>query len=258
MEIRLLPSSFEADGTASQRQHTSCLLVNDSVAIDAGSLAQAATSDNCEKIRDIVLTHAHLDHIAGLPLFIDDLFANLEEPIRIHASRDVINTLEKDIFNWSVYPRFSELKNEFGPVIEYKELVAGVSATIKGLDFRPIMVNHKVPSTGFIVSDGRRKLALTGDTAEMDEFWDEVNALSDLNALLVECAFPDSIHELAAISHHLTPSMLRTELLKFHHSKTPIYVFNIKPRYRDDVVRELAQLNLLNLEIMPVGSTVII
>ncbi len=251
-----MPSSFEADGTASQRQHTSCLLVNDSVAIDAGSLAQAATADNCEKIRDIVLTHAHLDHIAGLPLFIDDLFAILEEPIRIHASRDVINTLEKDIFNWSVYPRFSELKNEFGPVIEYREFIPGNMVSIQGLDFRPIKVNHKVPSTGFVVSDKKRTLALTGDTAEMDEFWDEVNALSDLDALLVECAFPDSMHELAAISHHLTPSKLRAELLKFQHVKAPIYVLNIKPRYRQQVVRELTQMGILNLNIMPIGLAI--
>ena len=35
----------------------------------------AASSVQQSAIRDVVLTHAHLDHIAGLPLFIDDLFS---------------------------------------------------------------------------------------------------------------------------------------------------------------------------------------
>src|SRR3712207_8672222 len=54
------------------------------------------------------------DHIAGLPLFIDDSFAGLEEPIRVYATREVIEILERDIFNWDVYPNFSELKNQNG------------------------------------------------------------------------------------------------------------------------------------------------
>ena len=71
-----------------------------------------------ELVKDVVLTHAHLDHIAGLPLFLDDQFSTISEPLRIHASSEVIEILERDVFNWSIYPRFSELRNQFGPVVE--------------------------------------------------------------------------------------------------------------------------------------------
>ena len=108
MKLQLLPSTFDENGTASPRQHLSCFIVDDQVAIDAGSLAMAATAVQKKQIRDIVLTHAHLDHIAGLPLFIDDLFANLDAPVCVHAAPEVIETLERDIFNWAIYPRFSE------------------------------------------------------------------------------------------------------------------------------------------------------
>src|SRR3954449_4883756 len=109
MKVQLLPSSFEKDGSPSERQHLSCLVINDTVAVDAGSLAMAATNEVRSKLRDVVLTHAHLDHIAGLPLYVDDLFASLETPITVHALWEVIEILERDVFNWSVFPRFSEI-----------------------------------------------------------------------------------------------------------------------------------------------------
>lgn len=254
MKIRLLPSTFNSDGSVSNRQHYSCILVNDTVAIDAGSLANAAGKKGRNEIRDVVLTHAHLDHIAGLPLFIDDLFPVLTEPIRVHASREVIEILETHIFNWEVYPRFSELTNEFGNVIAYSEIENDKEFSVRDLRLTPIAVNHRVPTLGFIVSDDNSSFAITGDTAEMDSFWATVNAKEKLDMLLVECAFPDEFDELAAISHHLTPKKLAVELLKFAHPECPIRVVNIKPAYRDAVVAQLNELNIDRLEVLEIGK----
>jgi len=249
----MLPSSINGDGSASNRQHYSCLLVDGRVTIDAGSLAGSINEEERFAIRDIVLTHAHLDHIAGLPLFIDDLFSVLTEPIRVHARREVIDILEEHIFNWQVYPRFSELTNQHGKVIEYVVIEPERELSIGNLSFRALTVNHKVPSLGFVVSDSNSTFAITGDTAEMDGFWKTVNALEKLDCLFVECAFPDDFEELAAISHHLTPNGLAKELMKFRHSDCPIQVVNIKPSYRDAVVRQLSDLNIAKLEVFEIG-----
>jgi len=217
MKLQLLPSTFDENGTASPRQHLSCFVVDDHVAIDAGSLAMAATAVQKKQIRDIVLTHAHLDHIAGLPLFIDDLFANLDAPVCVHATPEVIETLERDIFNWAIYPRFSELENANGTaVMRYEPLAVGKEFSIKHLRFRAVAVNHKVSTVGFIVSDGQMKFAISGDTAETSKFWQVLNTEENLSALLVECAFPNELEELAQISHHLTPKTLKKEIEKFN------------------------------------------
>jgi cAMP phosphodiesterase len=237
------------------RQHTTCFVIDDRVAIDAGTLAHAATDEMRSKLRDVVLTHAHLDHIAGLPLFVDDLFASLDGPIRVHASAEVIEVLERDVFNWSVYPCFSELTNDHGKVLEYVPMIANESASVAHLEITPIHVNHKVPTAGFVISDGDRTIAMTGDTAEVGEFWDKVNELERLDALLIECAFPDEMAELAEVSHHLTPRLLEQELNKFCNADCPIYVINIKPTYREQVIRELEQLNIPNLKVLEVGKT---
>lgn len=230
-------------------------MIDDRVAIDAGTLAHAATDEIRSKLRDVVLTHAHLDHIAGLPLFLDDLFASLESPLRLHASSDVIEILERDIFNWSVYPCFSALTNGHGKVLEYVPMTVNSSASVAHLQITPINVNHKVPTSGFIISDGQTVIALTGDTAEVGEFWDAVNGLDRLDALLIECAFPDEMAELAKVSHHLTPQLLKNELGKFLKTDCPIFVVNIKPTYRERVIHEIDELSIRNLSILEVGKT---
>ncbi|MBV9210006.1 MAG: MBL fold metallo-hydrolase, partial [Acidobacteria bacterium] len=114
MKIQLLPSTFDGAGRATPEQRLTCFLIDDRVTIDAGSLALALTDEQRESVRDIIVTHPHMDHIASLPIFIDDLFGTLREPIRVHATEEVIAALEQDIFNWTVYPRFSDLKNDYG------------------------------------------------------------------------------------------------------------------------------------------------
>ena len=254
MKLQLLPSTFDENGTASPRQHLSCFVVDDCVAIDAGSLAMATSAVQRKQIRDVVLTHAHLDHIAGLPLFIDDLFADLNAPVCVYATLEVVETLERDIFNWAIYPRFSELENASGAaVMKYEPFAVGEEFFVKHLRFRAAAVNHKVSTVGFIVSDNRTKFAVSGDTAEMNEFWQILNAEENLAALLVECAFPNELEDLARVSRHLTPRTLKKELEKFNRKECAVYVVNIKPMYRDEVLQQLGELEIENLQILEVG-----
>lgn len=253
MKIKLLPSTFEKDGAASGRQHLTTLIVDDLISFDAGSLAMACSDEQRSSIRDIVISHAHLDHIAGLPLFIDDLFATLTEPIRIHAAASVIDVLETHIFNWKVYPRFSELTNDFGPVTEYVEFEPGSKFRIGKYSITPIEVNHKVPSCGFIISDGQTTIATTGDTAPTETFWTRVNDLPSVDAVLVECAFPNRLSELADLSFHLTPEKLSEEIGKVAREDCSIYVVNIKPAYSGEIVAQIADLDLPRVEVLEVG-----
>lgn len=250
----MLPSSIDENGQASARQHLLSLVIDDSVAIDAGCLAMACSQMQRDNIRDIILTHTHLDHIAGLPVFIDDLFASLTEPLRIHATAEMIEILERDIFNWSIYPRFSELANDHGPVVKYCEFERGSSIEVGHLSVRSIGVNHPVSANGYIVSDGTMSIAITGDTAETEEFWKACNSTTDLRAVFVECAFPDELVELALVSEHLTPGRLKTELGKLTDRDYPVFVINIKPMYRDRVIAQIMDQNLDQVEIMSVAK----
>lgn len=254
MKFQLLPSTFDENGRASARQHLTCFVIDDVVAFDAGSLAMAASERQREQIRDVILTHAHLDHIAGLPLFVDDLFATLTSPIVIHSSPEVIEIIERDIFNWDVYPNFSELENDHGKVLEYRTFQPGSAFGVQHLRVTPLAVNHKVPTNGFIIDDGKSMIALTGDTAETSGFWPSAGSAGRLSAIFIECAFPNEMADLAAISHHLTPKTLVKEIEKFPADDRPIYLINLKPMYREIIEKEVAELGIPGLAVLEVGK----
>jgi ribonuclease BN (tRNA processing enzyme) len=255
MRVQLLPSSFDSQGHATSDQRLTCFLIDECVAVDAGSIALALTSEQREQVRDIIVTHPHMDHIASLPIFIDDLFETLKSPVRVYATTEVIDLLERDIFNWNVYPRFSELKNEYGPVMEYVPIPTGEEFSIAHLTVTAVSVNHIVPTVGLIVSDGKSVVAFSSDTAETDEFWDVINRAPRVDALLIETSFPDSMAKLAEVSRHFTPASLQRDLSKLNHNGLDILAVHIKPAYRQMVIDELAALNIPKLGVMEPGRT---
>jgi len=255
VRIQLLPSSFDGQGRATLEQWLTCFLIDDCIAVDAGSLAIALTAEQRQKVRDIIVTHPHMDHIASLPIFIDDLYPTLESPIRVHATLEVIELLERDVFNWNVYPRFSELKNDYGPVLEYVPIPTGIEVPVAHLRVTAVPVNHIVPTIGLIVSDERCTVAFSSDTAETEEFWQVVNRVPSLNALLIEASFPNSMSALAEVSRHFTPASLQEELKKLSHNGLDIMTVHIKPAYREQVISELNALQIPNLSVMEPGRT---
>lgn len=255
MRIQLLPSTFDGHGHATLEQRLTCYLIDDCVAVDAGSLGIALTPDQRQTVRDIIVTHPHMDHIASLPIFIDDLFPILKDPIRVHATKEVIELLERDVFNWNVYPRFSELKNDYGPVMEYVPIPRGREFKLAHLTITAWPVNHIVPTVGLIVSDGKSTIAFSSDTAETEELWEAINQIAHVDALLIEASFPNSMAKLAEVSTHFTPQTLGKELGKLHHNGLDILAVHLKPAYREKIIEELNGLAIPKLKVMEPGKT---
>ena len=253
MRIQLLPSTFDAQGVATLEQRLTCFLIDDCVAVDAGSIAIALTNEQRQTVKDIIVTHPHLDHIASLPIFIDDLYPTLQEPIRVHATHEVIGLLERDVFNWNVYPRFSDLKNDYGPVMQYVPIPIGTPFTVAHLNVVAVPVNHIVPTIGLVVSDGQKSVAFSSDTAETEEFWKIVNEMKGLDALLIEASFPDRMAKLAEVSRHFTPASLVQELKKLTHNGMDIMAVHLKPTYREEIIEQLKALNIPKLSVMEPG-----
>jgi len=255
VRIQLLPSTFDAQGVANLEQRLTCFLIDDCVAVDAGSIAIALTNEQRSSVRDIIVTHPHMDHIASLPIFIDDLYPVLHQPMRVYATPEVISLLERDVFNWNVYPRFSELHNDFGPVMEYIPIPIGEPFKVAHLTVTAVPVNHIVPTVGLIVSDGKKSVAFSSDTAETEEFWRKLNEAQHIDALLIEASFPNRMAELAEVSRHFTPASLGEELKKLNHNGLDIMAVHIKPAYREEIIEQLNALKIPHLKVMEPGKT---
>ncbi len=253
MKIQLLPSTFDGDGRATLEQRLTCFVIDDRVAVDAGSIALALSDAQHQTVRDIIVTHPHMDHMATLPIYIDDMFALLEEPIRVHATEEVIGLLERDVFNWTVYPRFSELSNGTTKVLEYVPFRTGEEFAVAHLRVTALPVNHIVPTVGLVVSDGATTVAFTSDTAATEEFWQLVNRTPDIAALFIEASFPNAMGKLADVSGHLTPQGVAAELRKLKHNHLDVLAVHLKPSYRQTLVEELRALGNPRLSAMEPG-----
>lgn len=222
--------------------------------VDAGSLGLALTEPQRRTVRDVIVTHPHMDHIASLPIFVDDLFGELKEPVRIHGTAEVIELLERDVFNDSVYPRFAELRNQHGPVMEYVPFKTGELFSVAHLQVLAVDVNHIVPTVGLLVSDGRSTVLFSSDTAETDELWKVANGAPHLDALFIEASFPNSMRELASVSKHLTPETMAEELKKLNHNGIDVLAVHVKPAYRAKVIEEIQALGIDKLSVMEAGK----
>lgn len=253
MKIQLLPSTFDGRGGASPEQRLTCYLIDDRVAVDAGSLALGLTAPQRGAVRDVVITHAHMDHVATLPIFVDDLFSSLTEPVRVHGVEEIINLLERDVFNWSIYPRFFDLDNGRTRVLEYVPIRAGEEFAVAHLRMTAVYVNHTVPTVGLIVSDGAATVVFTSDTGATDELWEVANRRPKVDAILIEASLPDEMAQLARVSGHLTPATLAEEVCKLRHKDFDVLAVHIKPNHRAEVTRQLAALAHPRVSVMEPG-----
>ena len=253
MKIKLLPSTIDPDGNASPEQRLSCFVVDGRVALDAGSIAIGLTDEERQTVRDIIVTHPHMDHVATLPIYVDDLFNFLDEPLRVHATQEVCDLIVRDVFNGTVYPPFQEFDNGRTRVLEFVPFRAGEEFRVAHLTVTAVPVRHIVPTVGLVIGDGETTVAFSSDTASTEEFWHLVNRTPRVAALLIEASFPNFLSKLAEASGHLTPEALGQELHKLKHKELDILVMHLKPSFRLQLIRELAALGLPRLSAMEPG-----
>ncbi len=253
MKIKLLPSTIDAEGRASPEQRLSCFVVDGRVCIDAGSIAIGLCAEERARVRDVIVTHPHMDHIATLPIFIDDLFGVLTEPVRVHGTEEVIEMLARDVFNGTVYPPFQDFSNARTRVMEFVPFRAGEEFRVAHLRLTAVPVNHIVPTVGMVFTDGETTVAFSSDTSATEDFWTLVNATERVDSLLIEASFPNSLAKLAEVSGHLTPAALGEELRKLKHEGLEILAVHLKPSFRQQLVEELAALGVPRLSAMEPG-----
>lgn len=219
-------------------------LLDENVLIDAGTIALSADIKTQRKIKNILLSHAHLDHIGALPFFAVNITSNKSEGIKIYGTAFTINALSKHLMNGIIWPDFTKIKNNNGNFIfEYKIIKTGNWYNIDKYKVKAIMVNHTIPTNGYIIGDGNKFILYSGDTKDTDEIWQEAKKLgSKLKAIFVETAYPDNLATLADKSAHLVPDSLYKQLKKLGDLKPIVYIYHIKPEYEKIIEKEIKKI----------------
>ena len=223
-------------------RHVGAYLVDDDILIDAGSGLGRASADALAGIDHVFLTHAHMDHIAFLPLLIEGMQDRRDAPVTVYALADSVAILRGHVFNWQVWPDFTTLPSPEAPALRYQPLELAQTVEIGGRRITPMPAEHGVPAAGYHLDSGTGSLAFTGDTTVCEAFWRAASAIPDLRYVVVEVSFHDGRRDKALRAGHLCPSLL-AEVLAGLDGEPEILATHLKPSDEDRIRRELAALD---------------
>jgi len=238
--------------------HCCGFFINETVLIDAGTIASVLTLQQQLSVSHICLSHLHFDHIKALPTFADNVSLDLRASVTLMSIQPVISGLQQHIFNNTVYPNFFSLPDPTRPVFRCDIIAPRRSFKASGLEITAIPVNHAVPAVGFLIRQGDTSILYSGDTCSTEELWKIAAEEQTLKAAFIETSFPDEFRELALISKHLTPSLLIDELGKLDRPNLPLYIYHMKPGHKALIERQLLALKLPHLTILREGQEVIV
>ena len=238
MNVRVLGCS----GSISQGCHTTAFLVGEDILVDAGTGVGELTLDALCKVDHVLLTHAHMDHIAALPLMVDAVASCRYTPLQVHALPETLTALQQHVFNGAIWPDFTRIPCPDKPLLSLHPVTVGQTLTLSDKQIEVLPAVHSVPAVGYAINQpGGPSWVFTGDTERNPAFWIRINQM-DVAALVIETAFSNREAALARRSLHLSPQVLADELGQIAPDKHfPIYITHTKPLEARQIMAEIAR-----------------
>jgi ribonuclease BN (tRNA processing enzyme) len=234
MRIEILGCS----GSVMQGFNTTSILINSKILIDAGSVASVLPEPALAEIRSILITHSHIDHIKELPFLVDALYAKKKTGIRVFGSEATMKALKVHIFNGLIWPDMNEL--DIGSSFMSLEYIPPDWFDLDGIQVKAFPVDHIDGSIGLMLSEDGKYVLFTGDTGYYQGLFDLIRSLgSGLKACFIEVSFPSGMEQIASVSHHLTPKLIKKGLDNALSPSTRVIAYHIKPKHLDEVIAEL-------------------
>lgn len=248
MKIRVLGCS----GAIAKDCKTTSFLVDSELLIDAGTGVGDLDLDEMRNVDYVLLTHAHLDHVAALPLMVDACAAKRDKPLQVFALPGTISALRTHIFNNVIWPDFSCIPTPQNPFITFHEIAIGQSLQFGDKYVEVLPAVHTVPACGYAITVGTGCWVFSGDTERNPAFWHRINQLN-VAMLVIETAFSNKEKDLAQKALHLSPMVLAKELDNIHKGRRyPIYIMHTKPAETEQIMAEIQRFD----QTMPFGPNV--
>lgn len=175
------------------RRHTACLMLPEAgIVLDAGTAMFRVRDYLVTPQLDIFVTHAHLDHIAGLTFLIDVLWQSGCPRATVHASAETIRAVNEHLFAEALFP--------VKPPCDFLELNQPVPLSLGGT-LRPFAVDHPGGALAFRLDWPDRSMAYVTDTTARKDA-DYIEQIRGVDLLVHECYFDDSMSEWAKTTGH--------------------------------------------------------
>ncbi len=235
-------------------------LINDVLAVDAGSLASELTFTEQRKIQAILLSHGHYDHIRAVPAF---AFNNSDRTTKVIATPKTLEILSSHLIDGVVYPKFtSDASFLQKATIKLVPLEPFKPQNIEGYEVMAVPVRHNLDGVGFEITSGDRKtLFYTGDTGPgLSSIWGNISP----QLIIADVTWPNSLANAAKDAGHLCPEMLKEELIELRRVNgylPRVAVIHVSPQHEPEIereVREVAKLLGTSIDIAHEGEELIL
>lgn len=174
-----------------ERRHTACVMLPEiGVVFDAGTsvfrLPKRLQTENL----DIFLSHAHLDHIAGLTFLLVPMLNGQIGTVRLWGTGKTLDAVREHLLAEAVFP--------LPPQFEYVKLPSRASVPGGGT-ITHVPLDHPGGSTGYRLDLPDRSLAYITDTLADRSY---LGFIRGVDLLIHECYFPDEDAAAARESGH--------------------------------------------------------
>lgn len=231
-----------AYGTKAKGFGTSSFALNKTDVIDAGNLLESLGEESIH-VKNIWLTHQHLDHIVDIAYIIDNYYGIRKDTINILGTKGTIDAIKKHFLNDEIWPDFSKIllpNNEM--VVKYTEIELGCEYRMSADEsIKAFKTDHTDSSCGYIYKKGDGAILITADTCNIDNALLEIENDTTIKSVVIECSFPNHLEELAKNSKHLTPKLLFENLKKLKRKDFQLYINHIKPSFILEIAQEIEE-----------------
>jgi len=179
----------------SEHRHTSCfMLPEQGVVLDAGTGMFRVRERIQTPYLDILLSHAHLDHVCGLTYLLYVLFEKPDVKARVYAEADKIESIQNHLLHQDLFP--APLSCEFIPI--QFDRTATLSS---GMEMTCFPLSHPGGSVGYrLTKDGCSMAYVTDTTASLEAHY--LEKIRGVDLLVHECNFPDGREDWAELTGH--------------------------------------------------------
>jgi ribonuclease BN (tRNA processing enzyme) len=225
-------------------------LVDGILALDAGGLTRSLSFEEQHKIRAIVLTHRHFDHIRDLMPF-GLTMRDSGVTVDVYGIEDTLDFVTDKLMDGSLYPPFLEFPSREKPIYALHEVEPLEEFQVLDYKVKAVPVPHAVPAVGYMVSTNDVSVFYTGDAGKgVSEAWQH----AEPDILLTEVTFGNDGEQTAIESGHLTPAYLEEALFEFKRQKgylPRVIAGHMNPPYEQEVRAEVKHIaKKLGIEIM--------
>ncbi len=253
MNLRVLGCS----GAEFPRHRNPGFLLDNEILFDAGSLTNVLNAKEQLKLKHIFITHAHLDHIRGIPFLADNIIiGHWHQSVNILSIPPVLKTVKWSLLNKFLWPDMTVIPSPQKPVLNLVPLKLDKPTHFNRYAITPLKANHSVPAVGYLVEGPDEKsFFYSGDTGPSDTLWRKLRG-KEIHCLIIEVSFPNPMEAIALKAGHLTPGLMRRELDKMNPLPKKIYVTHMKPQLSKLIKRELEGLKIRNLTCLRDGDQI--